>query len=167
MVSLPCPPEYEGGIGAEGVDGLKAFIEEGGILVTLNDACGLAIREFEPPARNALGSLDRTNFFCPTSILKLMVDNTTPIGYGLPEDTPAVFSIAWLSIPGFPPPNGTGKSSRATPRKVVLMSGWLLGEEFIARKAAVVDTQYKKGRIILIGIRAQTGPSRTEHTNSC
>ena len=41
------------------------------------------------------------------------------------------------------------------PKNDVLMSGWLLGEDVIARKAAVVDTQYKKGHIILIGIRCQ------------
>jgi hypothetical protein len=35
------------------------------------------------------------------------------------------------------------------------MSGWLLGEDVIARKAAVVDTKYKDGRIILSGFRSQ------------
>ena len=37
----------------------------------------------------------------------------------------------------------------------VLLSGWLLGEDRIARKAAVVDVKYKKGHIILIGFRCQ------------
>jgi len=41
------------------------------------------------------------------------------------------------------------------PTDDVLDSGWLLGEEFIARKAAVVDARYKKGHIILIGFRCQ------------
>jgi len=35
----------------------------------------------------------------------------------------------------------------------VLMSGWLIGEERIAGKAAVVDVQRGRGRILLIGIR--------------
>ena len=35
------------------------------------------------------------------------------------------------------------------------LSIWLLGENMIASKAAVVDTRYKDGRIILIGIRCQ------------
>jgi len=35
------------------------------------------------------------------------------------------------------------------------MSGWLFGPDVIARKAAVVDTKYKDGRIILIGVRCQ------------
>ena len=71
------PPEYEGGIGQEGVDALKAFVEKGGTLVTLNGASDFAINEFGPPARNALQGVERTKFFCPTSILKILVDNET------------------------------------------------------------------------------------------
>ena len=41
------------------------------------------------------------------------------------------------------------------PQEDILMSGWLLGDDRIARKAAVVDAKYNKGRIILIGIRCQ------------
>jgi len=41
------------------------------------------------------------------------------------------------------------------PEENILLSGWLLGENMIARKAAVVDVKYKKGHIILIGIRCQ------------
>jgi hypothetical protein len=151
----PLPPEYEGGIGAEGVAALKTFVEEGGILVTLNDACGLAIKEFEPPVRSALDRFDQAKFFCPTSILKLKVDNTTPIGYGLPEDTPAVFSESLAFDTWVPPAEWDRKVVASYAEDGVLMSGWLVGEEYIARKAAVVDTQYKKGRIILIGVRAQ------------
>jgi hypothetical protein len=43
----------------------------------------------------------------------------------------------------------------AYPEDNLLMSGWLIGENVIARKAAVVDTKYKEGRMILIGIRCQ------------
>jgi len=35
------PPEYEGGIGKEGVEALNSFVEKGGILVTLNGALRL------------------------------------------------------------------------------------------------------------------------------
>ena len=41
------------------------------------------------------------------------------------------------------------------PKDDLLLSGWLFGEDVIARKAAVVDIQYEKGHIILIGFRAQ------------
>ncbi|GAH39969.1 unnamed protein product, partial [marine sediment metagenome] len=69
------PPEYEGGIGQEGVEALKSFVEQGGILVTLNSACGLAFNEFNVPAGNALERVDRSKFSCPGSILRVKVDN--------------------------------------------------------------------------------------------
>jgi hypothetical protein len=149
------PPEYEGGIGKEGVEALKKFVEDGGILVTLNDACGLVFKEFSVPARNALERVNRSEFFCPTSILKLKVDNKTPIGYGLPRDIGAVFSRSLAISTRVPSGEWDRKVVATFPEDDILMSGWLLGEEVLARKAAVVDVTHKKGHIILIGIRCQ------------
>jgi hypothetical protein len=149
------PPEYEGGIGQEGVDALKAFVEKGGIVVALNGASDFAISEFGAPARNAISGVDRTKFFCPTSILRILVDNETPIGYGMPKEAAAMF-VNSLAFDTFSPPYDWDRKVVATyPEDGVLLSGWLLGEEYLTRKAAVVDTKYKEGRIILIGIRCQ------------
>jgi hypothetical protein len=149
------PPEYEGGIGKEGVEALKKFVEDGGILVTLNDACGLAFKEFSVPAQNALERVNRSEFFCPTSILKLKVDNKTPIGYGLPRNIGAVFSQSLAISTRVPSGEWDRKVVATFPEDDILMSGWLLGEDVLARKAAVVDITHKKGHIILIGIRCQ------------
>jgi hypothetical protein len=152
----PNPPEYSGGIEKEGVEALKAFVEEGGILVTLNETCGLAFKDLEVPAMNALEKLDRTKFFCPTSILKLKVDSASPIGYGLPEETPAMFSDSVAMTTWAPTLTEWDRRVVASfAEENVLLSGWLLGEDVIARKAAVVDVRHKKGHIILIGIASQ------------
>jgi hypothetical protein len=149
------PPEYEGGIEKEGVEALKKFVEDGGILVTLNNACELVFKEFTPPASDALERVERSKFFCPTSLLKLEVDNTTPIGYGMPSEIAGMFSRS-LAISTRPPSGEWNRHVVARyPKEEVLMSGWLLGEDIIARKAAIVDATYKKGHIILIGIRCQ------------
>jgi hypothetical protein len=149
------PPEYEGGIGQEGVDALKAFVEKGGILVALNGASDFAISEFSAPARNVLTGIERTKFFCPTSILRILVDNETPIGFGMPKEA-AVMFVNSLALDTFSPPfDWDRKVVAAYPEDEVLLSGWLLGEEYLTRKAAVVDTKYKDGRIILIGVRCQ------------
>ncbi len=150
------PPEYEGGIEKEGIEALKAFVEAGGILVTLNGASELAISDLEVPARNALERVERTRFFCPTSILRIEVDNTTPIGYGMPEKAAAMFSDSLALNTRIPTAEWERKVVAAYPEEDVLLSGWLLGEDLIARKAAVVDTQHKKGHIILIGIACQS-----------
>jgi hypothetical protein len=149
------PPEYEGGIEKDGVEALKKFIEEGGILVTLNSACDLVFKEFTPPASNALERIERSKFFCPTSLLKLEVDNTIPIGYGLPSEVAGMFSRS-LAIDTRPPSGEWDRQVVARyPKEDILMSGWLLGKDIISRKPAVVDTTYKKGHIILIGLRCQ------------
>ena len=149
------PPEYEGGIEKEGVDALKAFVEAGGILVTLNGACELAIKDLQAPARDVLERLERGKFFCPTSILRIEVDNTTPIGYGLPEKAAAVFSDSPVLGTQIPSAEWGRKVVASYPESDVLLSGWLLGEDVIARKAAVVDTSCKTGRIIMIGFACQ------------
>jgi len=152
----PLPPEYEGGLEKEGVDNLKAFVENGGILVTLNDASQFAIKEFAPPVRNILERSEQTKFFCPLSILKLNVDNASPLGYGLNETTAGVFSGSPVFETWVPLTTEWDRKVVASyPEDGILLSGWMSGEEVIARKAAVVDTTYKKGHIILIGIACQ------------
>jgi hypothetical protein len=37
----------------------------------------------------------------------------------------------------------------------ILQSGWLLGEEVIAKKAAAVSVRHGEGRVVLIGFRPQ------------
>jgi hypothetical protein len=41
------------------------------------------------------------------------------------------------------------------PATGILASGWLLGEEYIANRAAVVDAEFGQGRFILFGVRPQ------------
>ena len=152
----PLPPDYEGGIEKEGVDNLKAFVENGGILVALNDAGAFAIKEFAPPARDVLDKIDQSKFFCPLSILKIDVDNTSPLGYGFKETAAAVFSGSpafetWVPLTT----EWDRKVVASYPDEGILLSGWMAGEETIARRAAVVDTKFKKGRILLIGIPCQ------------
>jgi len=134
---------------------LKAFVEKGGVLVALNRAAEFAISEFSAPARDVLSGVERGKFLCPTSIVRILVDNETPIGYGMPKEAAAMF-VGSLALDTFSPPYDWDRKVVATyPDDNVLLSGWLLGEEYLTRKAAVVDTKYKDGRIILIGIRCQ------------
>jgi hypothetical protein len=149
------PPEYEGGIEKEGLEALKAFVEQGGILVTLNSACELVFKEFKAPVSNALERVDRSQFFCPTSLLKIEIDNRSPIGYGMPKEAAAMFSQSLALNTRVPEAEWDRKVVASFSEEDVLLSGWLLGEDRIARKAALVDVKHKKGHIILIGFRCQ------------
>src|SRR5262249_31592616 len=48
------PDEYTGGIGDEGVKSLREFVEQGGVLITLNKAAEFAIHALQLPVRNTL-----------------------------------------------------------------------------------------------------------------
>jgi len=149
------PPPYEGGIGEDGVKALEEFVASGGILVGLNDAGKLFVKEFKMPARDALEKVDRKQFFCPTSLLNVTVDNKTPIGYGMPGEAVVMFTSSPVFGTRVPSGDWDRKVVASYPREDVLSSGWLLGEEYITRKPALVDFTYKKGHIILVGFRCQ------------
>ena len=80
-------PEYRGGIGEAGLDQLKQFVADGGTLVTMGNACDLAIEKLPIPVRNLKKGLTRDQHFAPGAILKLEVDTQHPIGYGVAADT--------------------------------------------------------------------------------
>ena len=149
------PDPYKGGIGKEGIEALKDFAAGGGILVSLNNASRLILKEFKVPAKNILEKVDRSKFFCPTSLLRVTVDNKTPIGYGMPKEAVLMFSRSPVFSTWIPSGDWDRKVVASYPAEDILMSGWLLGENLIARKPALVDVRYKKGHIILIGFRCQ------------
>ena len=41
------------------------------------------------------------------------------------------------------------------PERDLLQSGWLIGEQALKKKAALVTAQYGDGKVVLIGFRAQ------------
>ena len=48
------PPEYQSGIGDEGIKKLKEFTESGGTLITIGKSCSLALEDLKLPINNVL-----------------------------------------------------------------------------------------------------------------
>jgi hypothetical protein len=151
------PEELTGGLGREGVKALREFVEQGGTLVTLNQASDFAVEQFGLPLRDVTEGLKRTEFYCPGSILRTVLDTTQPVAKGMPRE-----SIAWVEdSPVFEVTNE--KTPNVSVRVVArypdagtpLLSGWLLGAERIRGKAALVDVGLGKGHIYLFGFRPQ------------
>jgi hypothetical protein len=144
------PPAFAKGIGPEGLSNLKEFVKKGGTLIMLDSACELVIGELGLPVSNVLKGIDSKKFFCPGSILKIEVNNNHLIGFGMESEAGAVFSQspAFKVIPSF---NIDAETVVKYPNKNPLMSGWIIGEDNISDKSAVVNIPYEKGRVILIG----------------
>ena len=149
------PEEYVSGIGKDGVKHLKYFVENGGTLVTFADACEFAIKEFKLDVRNVMTGYKSTEFFCPGSTIKVKIDNTDPLAFGMPSEGYVVYtaSPAFEIIPGSF--NDKYKTIVRYVEKDLLQSGWLIGEDKLAKKSGMVKAQYGKGSIILIGFRVQ------------
>jgi glutamine amidotransferase-like uncharacterized protein len=82
------------------------------------------------------------------------VDNTNPIAYGMPSQALAVY----LGSPAFEVTAQTPENYDVVVRyadRDLLQSGWLVGEEKLARRAAVVSAKLGEGKVVLIGFPAQ------------
>lgn len=150
------PPEYRSAMGAEGVAALESFVKAGGTLLAFAEAGALPIEKFKLPVRNVTAGVSSTEFWSPGSTLRVNVDTDNPLAYGMPAEALAAFlgnNHAYQVVP-------TARNERV--ERIVtfvdrdlLQSGWLLGEQVIANKAAMVAVGHGDGRVVLIGFRAQ------------
>ena len=148
------PPEYRTGLATEGVNAVREFVQKGGTLVALNGATAFPIERLGVGVRNVLTGISTKEFWCPGSTLKVTVDNTNPIAYGMPSNAWSLF----LNSPAFEITAQDSENYEAPVRYVereLLQSGWLIGEEKLARRAAVVTAKVGEGKVVLIGFPAQ------------
>ena len=149
------PDGYRGGIEKAGLRALKYFMEKGGTVIALGQSSSFLMDEFGAPFRNSLRGLRRESFLCPGSILRILVDNTHPIGYGMKSEASGYFinSLALEAVPQ----SGTSRSSVVVryPESDVLKSGWLRGESYLQNKIAAAEVKLGRGRMILLPLRVQ------------
>jgi hypothetical protein len=161
------PPEYQGGIGKEGVKALREFVEKGGTLITLANASDVLIGEdFGLPIRNTLASPSATqgraavtsaDFNIPGSLLRVYLDTDHPVAYGMPNEINA-FVDSPIAFQTSVPPVDIKRSVIAwypDDAKDILVSGYAHGAERLQRKAAAVAFQRGKGKIVMFGFRVQ------------
>ncbi len=130
----------KGGLGDEGTALLRDWVRNGGGLYP--------IRYFGGDI--GISQADTKGLSAPGTILRMVVDNTQPPGYGMRPETPAFFTDgpAYMvdptkakSIARFP-----GDDTR------ILMSGMMTNGTLLKNKDAVAEATAGNGRIILIGI---------------
>jgi hypothetical protein len=152
----PKPPDYDSGIGKIGVENLKTFVEkDGGTLITLGEACDFAIEELGLKVTNVLKNIKSDEFFCPGSLIRISVDNKNPIGYGF-EDEAICYMNKNLAFATTIPFGQYDRSIVARfPTKDLLKSGFLIGEDYLYNRAAIVNVKQKNGNVILFGVKVQ------------
>ena len=147
------PPRYAGGIGNVGVRALDEFVRMGGTLVTMNGSTLFAIEDLHLPVVNVVEDLKRDEFFLTGSIVEMFVDPSHPVMAGMPERAKVMASRG----PVFSVTDDFSGSVIAKYQDVgsPLLSGYLLGEEFIQGYATALDVNHGAGHVILLGMRPQ------------
>ena len=155
------PDAYTRGMTASGVSNLAEFVTQGGTLVAMDRAAELPLTAFNLPIRNVTANQRDTEFYIPGSILRITVDSTHPVAYGMPTEAAAFF----IHSPAFAVGAANGQTPVSDninirivaryPDTNLLMSGWMLGEPVIARRAAVVEAVVGKGCVVLLGFRSE------------
>jgi hypothetical protein len=82
------PPEFTGGVGAEGVANLRTWVAGGGTLVAFDGASDFAIEALDLPVRNVTAGLSSSEFFIPGSLLRTDFLTAIPWPSGCPSRGP-------------------------------------------------------------------------------
>jgi hypothetical protein len=103
--------------------------------------------------KNAEGKdapLPREKFYIPGSLMRVTIDNTDPLAYGMPQtadvdfDNSPVFLIT---------PSDTVKPAKVAwySGKETLDSGWALGRAYLDGGTAIAEATIGQGKVIVIG----------------
>ena len=157
------PAEFRDRIGSVTLDKtapeLQKFVEEGGTIIAIGSSTDFG-RYLGLPFTNALSEigqdgterqLSSEKFYIPGSILRVKVDNTTPVAYGVPEDLDVMYS----NNPVFrilPDAKLMGMNPVAWfPTAEPLRSGWAWGQHYLKGGTLIAEAAVGKGKVFLFG----------------
>jgi hypothetical protein len=141
---------------------LRAFLEEGGTILTIGSSANLA-QALQLPVEDQLteskdgktAPLPREKFYIPGSLVRARVDTASPVAWGVDEQMDFMFlnSPVWRLLPS------SSAKAKATALKRVawydsttaLRSGWALGQEHLKNGLALFETPVGSGHLVVCG----------------
>ncbi len=146
-------PEYADETTPADLAAIEAFVRGGGTFVCISTSCAFPIQQFKLPVINSVSGLRPEQFFLRGSIVEASIDTSHPVMAGMPA-TAALFvdgSPVFEIQPGFSGAILAWYASEGSP----LLSGYLIGEKYLAGKAAALDVPLESGHVILLGFRPE------------
>jgi Zinc carboxypeptidase len=138
---------------------LKKFLEAGGTILTIGTSTRLG-QDLGLPLANHLVEKDKDQrerpltsekFYVPSSVLKVHIDPSDPLAWGLGNEADVMFSAS----PTFRLTEGAASSPIKKvgwfDTKLPLRSGWAWGQEHLEGGVAIIDARVGKGRLALFG----------------
>ncbi len=157
------PPEYRNRLGSvtkeKTIPQLLKFVEDGGTILAIGSSTRIGTYAGLPIANHLVEiskegrqePLPREKFFIPGSILRVCVDNSNPLAYGLSDEVNIVFNnspvfkfLPEASLKGIKPVAWFES-------KDPLRSGWAWGKHYLEGGIAIIAADLGKGKLILFG----------------
>lgn len=143
---------------AKTLPALKEFVAQGGAVVTIGNSTAIA-RVLGVPVADYLSEmgpdgverpLPQEKFYIPGSLMRITIDNTQPLAYGMPDSADVNFD----SSPTFRlVPDPAVKTSTVAWYKGdhTLDSGWAWGQAYLDGGIAIVSADVGAGKVVAIG----------------
>ncbi len=169
----PLPPQYSGGIDewtdeggdrkskeakkTKGGTKIEEWVMDGGTVVALGSSGQYFIDLFKLPVSNVLAKVSRDSFNCPGSTLRVFMNTDSPLTFGMRPEEAIYFGDSQAYQTRVPDArfDRTVLARYPGEDKDLLISGYLEGGEYLENKAAAVEFEVGKGKVILIGFHAQ------------
>ncbi|HEX6053829.1 MAG TPA: M14 family zinc carboxypeptidase [Gemmatimonadaceae bacterium] len=157
------PAEFRGWLGRltadKSIPHLKKFLEDGGTIITIGSSTDLAYHLGLPVSNHLVEKtpageteeLPREKFYVPGSVMRVAVDNTSPVAAGMPSSVDVFFDES----PVFRlQPDAVAKGVRPvawfdSPHS--LRSGWAWGQAYLDGGVTVAEATVGKGKLYLFG----------------
>ena len=156
--SMSIPAEFRRWLGRftteQTVPRLREFLQAGGTIITIGSSTHLA-RQLGLPVENHLVEngrpLPREKFFVPGSVIRVRVDNTQPIAYGMAEEADVFFDESPVfTLEGDAAAKGV-KPVAWFDSPHSLRSGWAWGQAYLDKGVAIAEATVGKGKLYLFG----------------
>ena len=135
----------------------KKFLERGGTILAVGGATTVGkqmglVKEYlaEKDEEGNTVKLPREKFYVPSSVLRVTVNNTHPLAWGMAEEADVMFS----NSPTFRLTKEPGSDLTRLAwfdSKTPLRSGWVYGQHYLDGATAMVEARVGKGRLALFG----------------
>jgi hypothetical protein len=157
------PAEYRDKLGRvtlkQTIPQLKQFVEAGGTLVAFGGSAvlghhlGLPVSDHlvEMQASGVERRLPNDKFYIPGSLLRVAVDNTNPVAFGMPTHVDVMFDNSPVLHLG---PDAMLRGLRPVlwfDSRAPLRSGWAWGQHYLEGGVAGAEAAVGKGKVLLFG----------------
>ncbi len=134
---------------------LIEFMEEGGTIIAIGSSTAMARHAGMPVTDHMVDGdgdpLDEGDYYVPGSVMRVRVDNSRPLAYGMPQDLDVFFNNSPV-MRMQPAPASAGLTPVAWfESDRPLRSGWAWGQHRLQGGLAIAEAKVGQGNLFLFG----------------